>query len=77
MVNQDLMGDAWPAATPAGDPVLYGRARLSPSGSFEARSVQRFTLTCNSGRFGIDDSGSIRVVFRQPPKEVDGTNPVL
>ncbi len=64
MVNQDFMGDAWPAATPAGDPLLYGHARLSPAGAFEARSVQRFTLTYTIGRFGIDDSGSIRVVFR-------------
>ena len=74
MSNQDvvateLMGDVWPSTPPgedpAGeDPVLYGHVELSPRGAFEARSVQTFSLTYTVGRYGIDDTGSIRVVFR-------------
>ena len=60
----ELMGDAWPTAEPADDPVLYGHVHLTPSGSFEARSVQTFKLVYTVGRFGIDDTGSIRIVFR-------------
>ena len=36
----------------------------SPPGEFEAGSHQTFTLTYTCGYFGIDDSGSLRVVFR-------------
>jgi hypothetical protein len=41
-----------------------GTARLEPSGSFEAGSLQSFTLTYTAGRFGIDDTGSIKIGFR-------------
>ena len=74
MSNQDvvateLMGDVWPSNPPGADaagedPVLYGHVELSPRGAFEARSVQTFSLTYTVGRYGIDDTGSIRVVFR-------------
>ena len=63
-VASQLMGDAWPAAQPAEDPVLYGHATLDPSGEFEVRSAQTFRLTYTVGRYGIDDTGGIRVVFR-------------
>ena len=43
---------------------LLGSAVLDQTGEFEAGSYQSFTLTYTAGRFGIDDSGSIRVVFR-------------
>ncbi len=64
IVNPDHVADVWPAATPAEDPVLYGQAKLTPEGAFEVRSYQTFTLTYTVGRFGLDDNGSIRVVFR-------------
>ena len=64
IVNPDHVADVWPAAAPAEDPVLYGQAKLSPEGAFEVRSYQTFTLTYTVGRFGLDDNGSIRVVFR-------------
>ena len=64
VVAPELMGDVWPATHPGEDPVLYGHASLDPQGEFEARSVQTFTLTYTVGRYGIDDTGSIRVVFR-------------
>jgi hypothetical protein len=45
-------------------PDLMGTARLEPSGSFEAGSLQSFTLTYTAGRVGIDDTGSIKIGFR-------------
>ena len=64
IVDSSLVGEVWPAAAPAEDPVLYGQAALSPEGAFEVRSYQTFTLKYTVGRFGLDDNGSIRVVFR-------------
>ena len=64
IVNSNLVGEVWPAASPAEDPVLYGQAELSPEGAFQVRSYQTFTLKYTVGRFGLDDNGSIRVVFR-------------
>jgi hypothetical protein len=45
-------------------PELMGSARLEPPGSFEAGSMQSFTLVYTAGRFGIDDTGSIKIGFR-------------
>jgi hypothetical protein len=45
-------------------PELMGSARLEPSGSFEAGSMQSFTLIYTCGRFGIDDTGSLKIGFR-------------
>lgn len=45
-------------------PDLMGSARLEPTGRFEAGSWQSFTLTYTCGRFGIDDTGSIKIGFR-------------
>src|SRR5215211_3702482 len=45
-------------------PDLMGMARLEPAGSFEAGSLQSFTLVYTAGRFGIDDTGSIKIGFR-------------
>ena len=41
-----------------------GRAEIHPAGEFEAGSLQSFTLTYTAGYFGIDDTGSIKVVHR-------------
>jgi hypothetical protein len=41
-----------------------GRAEVSPGGDFEAGSFQEFTLTYTAGYFGIDDTGSIKIVHR-------------
>ena len=41
-----------------------GSATIEPSGSFEAGSYQSFKLTYTAGYFGIDDTGSIKVVHR-------------
>jgi hypothetical protein len=45
-------------------PDLMGTAALTPSGSFEAGSLQSFTLIYTAGAFGIDDTGSIKIGFR-------------
>lgn len=46
------------------DPARLGTAELEPTGDFEAGSFQSFTLTYTAGRYGIDDSGSLRICFR-------------
>ena len=63
-VESAQVGEVWPAAVPAEDPVLYGQAEISPEGAFQMRSFQTFNLTYTVGRFGLDDNGSVRVVFR-------------
>jgi hypothetical protein len=45
-------------------PDLMGSARLEPTGAFEAGSMQSFALVYTCGRFGIDDTGSIKIGFR-------------
>ena len=45
-------------------PERMGTAVLEPGGSFEAGSFQSFTLTYTAGYFGIDDTGSIKIVHR-------------
>ena len=45
-------------------PELMGHATLEPSGPVEAGSYQSFTLTYTAGRFGIDDTGSLKIGFR-------------
>ncbi|MGI9421931.1 MAG: DUF3604 domain-containing protein, partial [Hyphomicrobiaceae bacterium] len=45
-------------------PEFMGTATLEPSGQFEAGSYQSFTLTYTAGRFGIDDTGSIKIGLR-------------
>ena len=54
------------------DPSLLGTAVLDKSGEFDAGTYHSFTLTYTAGRFGVDDSGSIRVVWRFA---TDQTNP--
>lgn len=45
-------------------PEKMGTASIEPAGDFEAGSFQSFTLTYTAGYFGIDDTGSIKVVHR-------------
>jgi len=44
VVENDLVGAAWPSVQPGTDPVLYGHVSLDPVGAFEARSLQTFRL---------------------------------
>jgi len=64
VVSDKLVGAAWPAVHPGEDPVLYGHVQMTPRGEFATRSLQTFRLVYTVGRYGIDDTGSIRIVFR-------------
>ena len=45
-------------------PNKMGTAIVSPTGAFEAGSFQEFTVTYTAGYFGIDDTGSLKLVHR-------------
>src|SRR6201987_4268753 len=45
-------------------PERMGTAAISPTGKLEAGSFQSFTLVYTAGYFGIDDTGSIKIVHR-------------
>ncbi len=45
-------------------PEQMGSAVIKPEGAFEAGSFHSFTLTYTAGYFGIDDTGSIKIVNR-------------
>jgi hypothetical protein len=63
-VAEELVGEVWPSAQPGEDAVLYGHVELEPRDPVEARSLQTFRLSYTVGRYGLDDTGAIRVVFR-------------
>ena len=46
------------------DPNKIGTVHLQPSGDFEAGSYQTFKWVYTAGKYGIDDSGSIKICFR-------------
>jgi len=66
LIDDDKMGDVWPAVHPGRDARDYGSARIDPGGALVVRSFQTMTLIYTVGRFGLDDSGSIKVVQRFP-----------
>ena len=45
-------------------PQAMGSARITPEGPFEAGSFASLTLTYTAGPFGIDDTGSLKIVHR-------------
>ena len=45
-------------------PELMGTARLLEPGPYEAGSLASLTLVYTAGRFGIDDTGSLKIGFR-------------
>ncbi len=45
-------------------PDRMGSAVIEPTGAFEAGAFQSFTLTYTAGYFGIDDTGSLKIVHR-------------
>ena len=55
------------AGRPSDNPISpdhLGKAELTTTGDFEAGSFASFVLTYTAGRYGIDDTGSLRIVFR-------------
>ena len=63
-IAMDLMGEVWPAAQPGSRPQDRGTASLTPQRPLEIRSFQTIVLTYTVGRFGLDDTGGIKVVQR-------------
>lgn len=64
IIPDRLMGDVWPTAHPGSDLSDYGTAVLSPDDPVEIRSMQTLQLVYTVGKFGMDDTGSIKVVQR-------------
>ena len=62
-IPEELKGEVWPAAHPGEDPVLYGHVTLEPNEPVQVRSSQTFYLTYTVGRYGLDDTGAIRIAF--------------
>lgn len=63
-VAQDMMGEAIWATTPGSDPDIYGTARLIGPDTVEIRSYQTFKVVYSVGKMGLDDTGAMRVAFR-------------
>ena len=64
LVPLEHMGEVWPAAEPGCDPGDYGSASIRPDAPVEIRSFQTIVLTYTVGRFGLDDTGAIKIVQR-------------
>lgn len=64
IIPDALMGDVWPLCEPGVAPGDLGSARLEGPGAVEIRSFQTLTLVYTVGRFGLDDTGGIKVVQR-------------
>jgi len=65
--DMHLGGTGGTTSSPVAFPIAaesLGEVTISPTGAFEAGSYQTFTLVYTAGKFGIDDSGSMRVCFR-------------
>lgn len=54
----------WVPQPPSIAPELAGRVEITPQGPFPAGSFQHITLVYTAGRYGIDDTGTVRVCFR-------------
>lgn len=64
IIPDTVMGDVWPIAQPGLDLSDYGSATLSTSDPVEIRSMQSLKLTYMVGKFGLDDTGGLKVVQR-------------
>ncbi len=63
-IESGKMGDVWPAVEPGRKPGDYGSAVLDPITPTTVRSFQTFTVTYTAGKFGLDDTGAIRIALR-------------
>ena len=65
LLDSLLVGEGGSNVEPASDPTLYGHVTLDgQTEGIEARSYQTFRLTYTVGRYGLDDTGAIRIAFR-------------
>ena len=65
--DMHMGGTGGTTSSPVAFPIAaesLGEVTISPTGAFEAGSYQTFNLVYTAGKFGIDDSGSMRVCFR-------------
>jgi Protein of unknown function (DUF3604) len=63
MVSDEEFTNWMPEVTPVAARDA-GLVAIDPCGPFIAGSYQRFTLTYTAGRYGIDDSGSLKICYR-------------
>ena len=64
IIPDRLMGDVWPTAHPGQDLSDYGSARLEGNDPVRIRSFQTFRLIYTVGKFGLDDTGGLKIVQR-------------
>lgn len=64
VIPDRLMGDVWPSAHPGQDLSDYGSVRLEGNDPVRIRSFQTFRLIYTVGKFGLDDTGGLKVVQR-------------
>ncbi len=63
-VAPEMIGEARWTTTPGSDPALYGKASLEGPAVVEVRSFQTFRVRYTTGKLGLDDTGAIRIAFR-------------
>lgn len=64
VIPDRVMGDVWPNAHPGQDHSDYGSVRLEGNDAVRIRSFQTFRLIYTVGKFGLDDTGGLKVVQR-------------
>lgn len=64
VIPDRIMGDVWPSAHPGQELSDYGSARLEGNDPVRIRSFQTFRLIYTVGKFGLDDTGGLKVVQR-------------
>ena len=64
IIPESLMGEVWPSAMPGDSSMDLGSATMEPIEPIEVRSFNTFKVRYVVGRFGLDDTGGIKVVQR-------------
>ena len=57
----ELTGDVWPAVIPGAEAGALGSARLEAPAAVEVRSFQTCRIVYTAGRYGLDDTGGVRI----------------
>lgn len=64
LIPEHLMGEVWPSVQPGRASGDLGSVRIEPSEPARVRSMQTYRLVYTVGRFGLDDTGGLKVVQR-------------
>lgn len=64
IIPEHLMGEVWPSVQPGRTRGDLGSVRIEPSEPARVRSMQTYRLVYTVGRFGLDDTGGLKVVQR-------------